>query len=389
MFGINRIAYEDVQHYRRFLMTTFRHFGAGRESFENKVAAESEILRLEVSKLQGKNTDLHLFLNSATTNVICSVVYGRHYEYDDTQFIHLMDLVDRFLVTSGEGGSENTFPIFASLFPSKAKRELNAIQATIREYLSNIIEEHRENFDSERINDFVDAYLREQSLQSDSVADVHSFVHDENMRGHLFTLFLASGHTTAVTIYWGILYLLANPDIQSSLQSELDSVVGRTRFPRISDKVNLPYTHAVIQEIYRMSSPVPLSLLHVVSDDTTIGPYSVPKGATVVSNIWAIHRDPQLWKDPDEFRPERFIESPDNVSEVIPFSVGRRKCPVEALAQAMVFLFLTHLLHQFKFVNHEGSSQLSLHGEFGTVYKPVAFLACALERSLDDYKKDD
>ncbi|XP_072040183.1 cytochrome P450 2U1-like [Amphiura filiformis] len=370
-------------------MTTFRHFGGGRQSFENKIAAESEILRLEVSKLQGKNTDLHLFLNSATANVICSVVYGRRYEYDDTQFKHLMDLVDRFAVALGAAGSNNTLLIFASLFPSKAKRELNAIQTPIREYLSNIIEEHRQNFDSERINDFVDAYLREQSLQSDSVADVHSFVHDENIRGHLFTLFLAGAHTTAVTIYWGMLYLLANPDIQSSLQSELDSVVGRTRFPRISDKVNLPYTRAVIQEIYRMSSPVPLSLLHVVNDDTTIGPYSVPKGATVVSNIWAIHHDPQLWKDPDEFRPERFVESPDKVSEVIPFSVGRRKCPVEALAQAMVLLFLTHLLHPFKFVNPEGSSQPSLQGEFGTVYKSVAFLACALERSLDDYKKDD
>ena len=383
IFGLNRVAYEDYQFYRRFAMNTFRYFGAGKQSFENKVSAESQLLRLEISKLQGESTELDLILNNATANVLCAVIYGQRYEYDDDQFKSLMHLIERFVKALGAGGSENTLPILALLFTSKTQREIDALQQPMREFLSKIIEDHRKDFDGEHINDFLDAYLREQRSHGESIEDEHSFVHDDNITGHLLTLFVAGAHTTSSVILWGILYMIINPGIQSRVQSELDSVVGRSRFPRITDKINLPYTRAVIQEIYRMSSPVPLSLLHIASEDTTIGPYYVPKGTTVVPNIWGIHQDPGHWRDLHDFRPERFIDSGDKVSQVIPFGVGRRSCPGEALAQAMVFIFFTHLLHQFTFVVPNGSSQPSLKGVLGATYSPSAFLTCAFERGLD------
>ncbi|XP_072033786.1 cytochrome P450 2J4-like [Amphiura filiformis] len=382
VFGLNVNTYEDFHLYRRFAMTTFRHFGVGKQSFEDKVAAESEILRQEIAKLRGVNSELHEFLNNATANVICSVVFGHRYDYNDDRFKSLMHLANRWNDAIGAGASETSLPILA-LLPSKAKREMNAVERPIRDYVTGIIEEHRRNFDSEHIDDFVDAYLREQKQHSDSITGLRTFLTDDNMRGNLTSLFIAGADTTSVVIYWGILYLLVNPDIQSRVQVELDSVVGRNRFPRISDKVNLPYTRAVIQEVFRMASPVPLAVPHAVSEDTTIGSYNVPKGAIVVPNIWAIHHDPQVWKDPDEFRPERFINSRDEVPEVIPFSVGRRSCPGEALAQAMVFIFFTHLVHQFTFVTPEGSSKPSMEGELGIVYKPATFVTCAVERDLD------
>ncbi|XP_072033283.1 cytochrome P450 2J4-like [Amphiura filiformis] len=382
VFGVNTITNEHFHLYRRFAMTTFRHFGVGKQSFEKKVATESVILRKEIIKLQGESSTLHGFLNNATANVICSVVFGHRYDYNDDRFKHLMHIANRYNDALGAGGSENLLPILA-LLPSEAKREMNATEGPIRDFITGIVEEHRGNFDSEHIDDFVDAYLHEQEQQGDSITDVRSFLTDDNMRGNLTTLFIAGADTTSIVIYWGILYLLTNPDIQSRVQVELDSVVGRNRFPRISDKVNLPYTRAVIQEVFRIASPVPLAVLHKVNEDTTIGPYNVPKGAIVVPNIWAIHHDSEVWKDPDEFRPERFINSRNKVPEVIPFSVGRRSCPGEALAQAMVFIFFTHLVHQFTFVTPEGSSKPSMEGELGIVYKPATFMACAVERDLD------
>ncbi|XP_072033785.1 cytochrome P450 2U1-like [Amphiura filiformis] len=386
IFGTNSMSYETFQPYRRFAMSTFRQFGVGKQLFEEKVSSESCELRNEISTLQGQPISLRELLTNATANVICSIVFGKRYNYNDGNFKQLMNFAHRCNDALGAGGSENALPILSSI-PTNAKEDVDLFHSPISDLVSNIIEEHRNKFDSNHITDFVDAYLHmikgQHHKNSEVPPDPKSFLTEDNMKGHLTALFIAGSDATSTAIHWGVLYLLANSDIQSRVQFELDSVVGRNRFPRISDKINLPYTRAVIQEVLRMASPVPLAVLHTVSEDTTIGPYNVPKGATVVPNIWAIHHDPQVWKDPDEFRPERFINSRDKVPEVIPFSVGRRSCPGEALAHVMVFIFLTHLLHQFKFRVPEGSAIPSLQGESGIVLKPTDFQACFVERDFN------
>ena len=382
IFGANLQHFNHYQDFRRFAMTTFRHFGVGRQLFEQKVAAESTELRHELAKMADKSTDLHGFLNNATANVICSVVFGRRYDYTDVEFMKLMDLANRINDALGAGGFETTLPLL-NLIPTKAKREITSLERPIRQFVNDIIVNHSNNFDSENIDDFLDAYLYEQQLNGHLTKDEYSFLTDDNIRGSLTLLFIAGADTTSTVINWGILYLITKPDIQTLVQSELDSVIGRNRFPRINDKVHLPYTRAVLQEVYRMASPVPLGVLHAVSDNTSIGPFYVPKGATVVPNIWGIHRDPQVWINPNEFNPERFLNNEalsETQSLVIPFSVGRRSCPGEALAQAMVFIFFTHLLHQFRFEIPEDSPRPSLEGELGIVYKPVTFQARIIQR---------
>ena len=382
VFGTNAKHFNYFQNYRRFAMTTFRQLGVGRQLFEQKVAAESTELRQELAKMVGKSTDLHGFLNNATTNVICSVVFGRRYQYTDVGFMKLIDMANRINDALGAGGFETYLPVL-NLVPTKAKREIISLEDAIRQFVNDIIVDHSNNFDSENINDFLDAYLHEKQLNDHRTVDEYSFLTDDNIRGSLTSLFVAGGDTTSTVINWGILYLISNPDIQSRVQSELDSVIGRNRFPRITDKVHLPYTRAVLQEVYRITGPVPLAVLHEVSEDTSIGPFYVPKGATVVPNIWGIHRDPQVWINPNEFNPERFLNH-ETLSEtqslVIPFSIGRRSCPGEALAQAMVFIFFTHLLHQFRFEIPEDSPRPSLEGELGIVYKPAAFQARIVQR---------
>ena len=379
LFGANLQYFIHYQDFRRFAMTTFRHFGVGRLLFEQKVAAESTKLRYELARLAGKSTNLHGFLNNATANLICSVVFGRRYDYTDVEFIKLMDLANRINDSLGAGAFETRLPLL-NLIPTKAKHNITSLECTIRQYVTDIIVDHSNNFGSQNIDDFLDAYLHEQKLNGHRIKDEYSFLTDDNIRGLLTLLFIAGADSTSTVVNWVILYLIINPEIQSRVQSELDSVIGRNRFPRITDKINLPYTRAVLQEVYRMASPVPLAVLHAVSEDTSIGPFYVPKGATVVPNLWGIHHDPQVWINPNEFNPERFINLSESQSFVIPFSVGRRKCPGEALAQAMVFIFFKHLLHQFRFEIPEGSPRPSLEGELEIVYKPATFKVLIVQR---------
>ena len=69
----------------------------------------------------------------------------------------------------------------------------------------------------------------------------------------------------------------------------------------------------------------------------------MPKDSIVVPNLWEVHHDPDTWTDPNVFRPERFLNSDTefvNTDQVIPFSVGARRCPGETLAKAEIFTLL-------------------------------------------------
>lgn len=117
------------------------------------------------------------------------------------------------------------------------------------------------------------------------------------------------------------------------------------------DIPDLPYLQCVVKECLRMHPHTPLLLPHKASVNVKIGGYDIPKGTTINVNAWAISRDPTLWKNPLEFRPERFQEEDVDMKGIdfrlIPFGSGRRVCPGAQLATNLVTSTLGHLLHSF------------------------------------------
>jgi cytochrome P450 len=114
--------------------------------------------------------------------------------------------------------------------------------------------------------------------------------------------------TSATSIEWLIYILINHPEVQTKAQEELLRVVGPNRLPTFDDAENLPYLNAVISECFRFKHFAPFGIPHSTTKDTTLGGYRVPKAAQVMINIYALHMDPENWKDPEEFRPERFLE---------------------------------------------------------------------------------
>ena len=93
-------------------------------------------------------------------------------------------------------------------------------------------------------------------------------------------------------------------------------------------------------------------------------------------NLWEVHHDPDTWTDPNVFRPERFLNSDTefvNTDQVIPFSVGARRCPGETLAKAEIFLFLTNLIQNFDFSTPDGEPTPKLDYQFGFTLLPRPF----------------
>ena len=91
-------------------------------------------------------------------------------------------------------------------------------------------------------------------------------------------------------------------------QDELDRVVGKGELPKFSDKDNLPYIGALVKEVLRWNPPSPISIPTRSMQDDVYRGYLIPAGATVIQNVWAIFRDPNIYPDPETFNPDRFLK---------------------------------------------------------------------------------
>ncbi|TXG53504.1 hypothetical protein EZV62_022673 [Acer yangbiense] len=170
----------------------------------------------------------------------------------------------------------------------------------------------------------------------------------------------AATDTTAMAVEWTLAELINHPQILTKAQNEIDQVIGKTRLVEESDIPNLPYLQAIIKEMFRLHPPIPM-LARKSIQDCEIDNYTIPEGTLLFVNIWSMGRDPKVWEDPLEFKPERFLESEGkNVSwgvnnidvkglhyQLLPFGSGRRGCPGISLAMRELPTTLAAMIHCF------------------------------------------
>lgn len=162
----------------------------------------------------------------------------------------------------------------------------------------------------------------------------------------------------AILLEWIMARIVLHQDIQTKVQNEIDTWVGRDRHVEDSDIPNLPYLQAIVKEVLRMHPPGPLlSWARLAVHDVHVDKVFVPAGTTAMVNMWAITHDPTIWKNPWTFKPERFIEEDVPIMgsdlRLAPFGSGRRVCPGKALGLATVHLWLARLLHRFRWLPAE------------------------------------
>lgn len=164
--------------------------------------------------------------------------------------------------------------------------------------------------------------------------------------------------TTSTMVEWTMTELMMHPDIMRKCQAELSDVVGGHKIVEETHLSKLAYLHAVVKETLRLHPAAPLLLPRSPSKSSTVGGYAIPKGTKVFLNVWAMHRDPQFWDHPLEFRPQRFLQQDDesniqleyfgNNLKYLPFGAGRRICAGLPLGERMLMHVLAMLLHLFE-----------------------------------------
>ncbi|TKY49241.1 Geraniol 8-hydroxylase [Spatholobus suberectus] len=169
---------------------------------------------------------------------------------------------------------------------------------------------------------------------------------------HLFLdLIVAGTDSTSYAIKWAMTELINNPDAMSKAKRELEQTIGIGNPVEESDITKLTYLHAIVKETLRMHPSAPLLLPRKAKIDVEINGYTIPQGAQILINEWAIGRNPSIWDNPSLFSPERFLGSEIDVkgrhSQLTPFGGGRRICPGLPLAMKMLHLMLGSLINTF------------------------------------------
>lgn len=331
--------------------------GKALDDFRHLRQEEVAVLTHALASASDSLVNLGQLLNVCTTNALARVMLGKRVFGDgsggaDPKADKFKDMVVEVMVLAGVFNLGDFVPALERFDLQGIATKMKNLHARFDSFLGNILEEHKMNRDGvKQQNDFLSKLI---SLKDD-VDGKGGKLTDIEIKALLLNMFTAGTDTSSSTVEWAIAELIRHPKILAQAQQEIDSVVGRDRLVTELDLPNLPFLQAVVKETFRLHPSTPLSLPRMASQSCEINGYYVPKGSTLLVNVWAIARDPDVWAEPLEFRPDRFLlggEKPNvdikgNDFEVIPFGAGRRICAGMSLGLRMVQLLTATLVHAF------------------------------------------
>ncbi|XP_027334308.1 geraniol 8-hydroxylase-like isoform X2 [Abrus precatorius] len=280
----------------------------------------------------------------------------------------ILDLIWGIMLEAGRPNVVDFFPIFRKLDPQGARSRMNSYFIKLISFFDGLIEERLRlrslEKESKECNDVLDSVLELMLEENSQISRLHI--------SHLFLdLFVAGIDTTASTIEWAMTELLRNPKVQEKVREELQLVFAKGEQLEESNISKLPFLRAVVKETLRLHPPAPFLVPHNSSIEAELGGFMVPKSAQILVNVWAMGRDSSIWTNPNEFMPERFLESGIDFKgqdfELIPFGAGRRICPGLSLAFRTVHIVLASLLfdYDWKLMNGQKSEDVDVSEKFG------------------------
>lgn len=191
-------------------------------------------------------------------------------------------------------------------------------------------------------------------------------INEDNVLYIVENINVAAIETTLWSMEWGIAELVNHQDIQSKVRAELDAVLGPGVQITEPDTTRLPYLQAVVKETLRLRMAIPLLVPHMNLHDAKLGGYDIPAESKILVNAWWLANNPANWKNPEEFRPERFFEEEKHTEangndfKFLPFGVGRRSCPGIILALPLLALSIGRLVQNFHLLPPAGQSKVDV-----------------------------
>ncbi|XP_037386847.1 cytochrome P450 2G1-like isoform X2 [Pygocentrus nattereri] len=313
---------------RRFTLTTLRDFGMGRRKIEHWIQEESEHLRNSLKVTKSAPFDPTFYLSRAVSNVICALVFGQRFSYEDNNLLRLFQVITAILRfgSSPWGQAYNVFPWLMEHLPGRHQTLFSEVEE-LKVFIVEKIRTHEESLDPDNPRDFIDCFLIRLNQEKDSP---ETEFHYDNMVSTVLNLFVAGTETTSTTIRYALMLLIKYTHIQEQMQKEIDTVIG-----------------------YGDNSPAQHSVL----------------------------KDEGMWDSPWTFNPNNFLDAKGkfrNNPAFLPFSAGKRSCVGESLARMELFMFIVSLMQHFTLSSPGGpdnidpTPELSSFGNLPRMYQLIA-----------------
>ncbi|XVF49747.1 hypothetical protein PTKIN_Ptkin04bG0038400 [Pterospermum kingtungense] len=357
------------------------------QSFRGVREEEVELMINHVASSSGP-VNLNKLSVLLANNVVCRVAFGKKYDNGgDDGASRFEALLHETQLLLGEFQISDYFPWLRWLDKfngveartEKAFRELD-------KFYDQVLEDHLVPTMPKVNNheDIVDVLIR---IQKDPTQGIT--LSNQQVKAVLTDVFIAGTDTAAATIVWTLTELIRNPSVMKRAQVEVREVANGRGKVEESDLHKLTYLELVIKEALRLHPPAPLSVPRETTEECNIGDYTIPAKTRVFIDVRSIGTDPKYWENPNEFRPDRFLNSSVDFKgqhfELLPFGVGRRGCPGSSFAIVLVQLALANILYRFDWELPDGMSieDVDMEASFGiTTFKKTPL--CLLGRTVGE-----
>ncbi|KAK4259576.1 hypothetical protein QN277_005893 [Acacia crassicarpa] len=286
----------------------------------------------------------------------------------------------------------NFLPFLSKIVFRKLWKELLQIRENQVNFLIPIIKSRREEYKEGKLG--FTAYV--DTLFDMKLPGSGRKLTDEELVSLCSEFLLAGTDTTGTTWLWAMANLVKNQAIQKKLVNEIDQVVKPGEEIEEKHLKKMPYLQATVLETIRRHPPGHFILPRAVTQDTEIEGYFIPRNAIVNFLVAELGWDPNVWEDPMEFKPERFLRKGQSeggeyycefdvkgYSEIkmMPFGAGKRICPAISMALLHVEYFVANLVRDFKWTMEDGCEVDMTEKQAFTIVMKNPLRPCVTPRS--------
>merc|ERR1712032_420043 len=288
---------------RNFAVKHLRNFGFGKKDLEVVIEREASNLVEHILANNGNEMKMEMFTFAVPVlNVLWDMVAGHAFKREDKELRKILDLMN-FVFSSKVFAIAMMAPWVRFIFPNLTgyNKRLEALRS-MQDVVHQEMKEHLKDIDYDSPRDLIDSYLIEMKTSGDP-----EFRGDQlTMMG--MNLMGAGADTTSTTLLWTVIYLVLNPEVQESCYQEINEHLGAATVS-LTDMSKLQFCQATIAEIQRVSVVAISGIQHRVTKTTTLPTgHVVPEGSIAMTNIKKFLSDPELWDQPEQFNPERFLD---------------------------------------------------------------------------------
>ncbi|KAF5792899.1 putative cytochrome P450 [Helianthus annuus] len=335
------------EYWRQVKSIMVLHLLSNRKIEDHRQIREEEIAIAIDKIMKSRVVNLSDLFVRFTNDVVCRVTFGQTYSEGESGR-KFRKMLEEFFEVLGGLNIEDLIPWLAWVdrlrgYHAKVER----VAREMDEFLDGVVEERlRDQSKAGGRENYLDVLIRIQKEDKIGVA-----LDRLAIKALLLDAYTAGTDTTATVLEWTFTELLKHPKALKKAQDEVRMVLKGKKEISQEDIDNLKYLKAVLKETLRLHPPIPTLVPRVASHDVKVLGFDITKGTRVIVNAWAIARDPKVWDDANEFRPERFLDCNIDFKgrdfDLIPFGAGRRGCPGIAFAMATNENLLANLLHKF------------------------------------------